>query len=150
SGFRLFPVGAGGWRSSPIHGVRMLSWLRNRSGQTVGQPNRVGRTRTYRTLALELLEDRTVPSNIVWVNRLTATDTFTPAERAVVDKAVAVWSNLIVDLHTLNDTLNLTILGGANSKLDLGNNILALTDTIQVDGNGRPVSARIRLDATGA
>ena len=33
--------------------------------------------RTFRP-RLEALEDRTLPSNIVWINRLTPSDKFTP------------------------------------------------------------------------
>jgi hypothetical protein len=82
-------------------------------------PRQSGPRRTR--LRVELLEDRTVPA-IVWVNRLTATDTFTPQERAVIDQAIAIWNGDIADFNNGNNTLNLTVTGGRNSGLNLGTN----------------------------
>ena len=121
-------------------------WFRTRF------PSRLPARKASRpSLVLVALEDRTLPSNIVWVNRLTATDTFTPTERADVDQAIAVWSNLIVNLNTASNTLDLTILGGSNSGLNLGAGTLALTDEVNVDNASHPENAaRIRIDADGA
>ena len=38
----------------------------------------------------------------------------------MIKQAIVVWSNLIVHLHTANDELDLTILGGSKSGLNLG------------------------------
>src|SRR5262245_61878645 len=77
------------------------------------------RVRRCLRLRVELLEDRTAPA-IVWVNRLTATDTFTPAERAVIDQAIAIWNADIANFNNGTNTFELTATGGRNSGLDLG------------------------------
>jgi Ca2+-binding RTX toxin-like protein len=100
---------------------------------------------------LELLEDRTLPA-ITWSNRLTATDTFTSAERAVVDQALRHWDSLLVDFD--NDpsnaphTVNVTITGGSTSGLDLGGGILASSGSFTATAAGLPSSSQIRIDAS--
>jgi hypothetical protein len=96
-------------------------------------------------LGLEVLEDRTVPT-IVWVNRLTATDTFTPAERAVVDQAITIWNGIVTNLHNGTNRLNVTITGGSQSGVNLGPGTLGETE-VNV-GNYQPTSATIRIAAT--
>src|SRR5262245_8224988 len=74
---------------------------------------------------LEALEDRLAPAAINWVNRLSATDTFTTQERAVVDQAIDAWSRIILDFDgdpfNAPRTFNVTISGGSTSGLNLVN-----------------------------
>lgn len=90
--------------------------------------------------ALESLEDRTVPSNIVWTNRLTAGDTFMPRERVVIDHALQIWENLIPDFNSVYpalvnaNVLPIRIVGGIRSGLDLGGSTVGLART----GRGVP------------
>jgi hypothetical protein len=98
-------------------------------------------------LRVEVLEDRTVPT-IVWTNRLTATDTFTPAERAVVDQAITIWNGIVTNLHNGSNVLRVTITGGSQSGLDLGPGTLGETE-VNV-GNYQPTSASIRIAANTA
>jgi hypothetical protein len=96
--------------------------------------------------AFEALEDRTVPSNIVWTNRLTASDRFTPRERLVIDHAIQTWENLIPDFNSVypaqvgSNTLLVRIIGGSRSGLDLGGRTVGLART----GRGVPT---ISIDA---
>jgi len=59
---------------------------------------------------LDVLEDRTAPS-ITWVNRGTPTDTFTAAERRVVDAAIGVWNGVRIpaefDYSKIKNQLNM-------------------------------------------
>lgn len=95
---------------------------------------------------IESLEDRTVPSTIVWVNRLGASDKFTPRERLVVDQAIRIWENLIPDFNGVYpaqfdaNVLPVRIIGGSRSGLDLGGRTLGLTRL----GSGLPL---ISIDA---
>src|SRR5262245_33926847 len=82
----------------------------------------VTRRSAFRPL-LEVLEDRTVPSHILWVNRGTATndrdgfnDVFGESAskaRAVVDSALKAWENVIASFQysdpNLNDTYRMTV-----------------------------------------
>lgn len=95
---------------------------------------------------LESLEDRTVPSNIIWTNRLTATDKFTPRERVVVDHAIRIWEDLIPDFNSVypaqvdSNVLLIRIVGGSRSGLDLGGSTTGLART----GRGLPM---VSIDA---
>jgi Ca2+-binding RTX toxin-like protein len=120
---------------------QLLTWLGNRKAP--------GRRPTARP-RLESLEDRLVLASINWVNRLTASDTFTAAERAVVDQAIRTWENIIRDFD--NDAGNgtgsfdVTITGGSTSGLDLGDTTAGQADQFDAS-DGTPQSARIQIDA---
>ncbi len=96
-------------------------------------------------LAVEPLENRLTPTAIVWSNRGTATDTFTPAERVVVDQAVAYWEQLTIDIGLPAPRLDVTITGGTNSGLHLGG-ASGLTANVFSDSRGS-YSANIYIDA---
>ncbi|QDV38885.1 hypothetical protein [Tautonia plasticadhaerens] len=83
---------------------------------------------------------------IDWVNRGTATDRFSPAERAAIDRAIAVWEGLVVDNNRPDNTLSVTFLGGSASGLDMGDT-LGLS-TVRYDEGGT-IEATIELDADG-
>jgi hypothetical protein len=83
---------------------------------------------------------------IDWVNRGTGTDQFSAAERAVIDRAIAIWEGLIVDNNRPDNTLRVTFLGGAGSSLDMGDT-LGLS-TVRFDDRGTS-EATIELDADG-
>ncbi len=100
----------------------------------------------------EALEDRLVPSHIDWVNRLTPTDTFTAAERAVVDQALDCWRNTILDLDATPSpffpkTFQVFITGGSTSGVNLGGTVSGLAGLYQADFEGIPVRANIQIDA---
>lgn len=101
-------------------------------------------------LNVEALEERALLA-ITWVNRLAASDTFTAAERAVVDQAVSFWNRIILDFdsdaNNAAHTFNVTITGGSSSGINLGGNILGVTDTYRENNSGIPTSARVRIDA---
>ena len=80
----------------PLSLLRRLIGVR---GSQAARPRRAFRP------ALESLEDRTVPSNIIWTNRLTASDKFTPRERVVMDHAIRIWENLIPDFNSVYPAL---------------------------------------------
>ena len=107
---------------------------------------KVARERLGFRPTLESLEDRTVPSNIVWTNRLTASDKFTPRERVVVDHAIRIWENLITDFNSVYpalvgaNVLPIRIVGGIRSGLDLGGSTVGLART----GRGVPT---VSIDA---
>jgi Ca2+-binding RTX toxin-like protein len=88
---------------------------------------------------------------ITWVNRLTATDTFTAAERVVVDQALRYWDSLIADFDNVSTnaphTFHVTLTGGSTSGLDLGGSRPGTTDNHTANAAGLPSSARIRIDA---
>lgn len=97
-----------------------------------------------RWLRCEALEPRALLAALVWTNRLTASDTLTAAERAVVDQALAWWNTLVIERPQVGP-LALTILGGAASGMDLGGNVTSFV-TVQTSGNGT-ASATLRIDA---
>src|SRR5687768_18279037 len=105
-----------------------------------------------RPLRLELLEDRRVMANIVWVNELGAGDGFTSAERAVVKAAIQAWEEIILDFdsdpNNAPKEFNLTVEGGSLSNVDLGGN-LGQADEWTEDADGTPTGGRIQLDANG-
>ena len=86
------------------------------------------------------------PFQIDWVNRGSATDRFSAAERAVIDRAIAIWESLIVDNNRPDNTLRVTFEGGAASKLDMGGT-LGLSN-VKYDAQGT-TEATIKLDADG-
>src|SRR5262245_61756507 len=98
----------------------MLSRWRRRRRVTQPRPQRT------QPLTVEALEERTVPSTIVWTNRGTPTDTFTAAERAVIGRAIAIWQGLIPDFRNGSNIYNITFTGGIQSTLDLGEGVLGL------------------------
>ena len=128
---------------------RFLSWFKKASSaRTAARRASPLRRVSFR---LEALEDRLVPAPIVWTNRLTATDTLTAAERAVVDAAIRTWQDIIVDFDSNPNngvgSFNVSISGGSTSGLDLGGSTGASTDQYAANSAGTPTSARIRIDA---
>ena len=131
-----------------------LSLLRRLIGMPVRQTNRQASFRP----GFETLEDRTVPSTIVWTNRLKPSDTFTPRERQVVDQALRIWENLIPDFNGVyparhsENVLPVRIVGGIRSGLNLGGTTVGLTQlgrglpTISIDANAG--GSRWYIDAT--
>lgn len=97
-----------------------------------------------RPLRCEPLEPRALLTALVWVNRLTASDTLTVAERAVVDQAIAWWNTLVID-RPQQGPLSLTVLGGSASGLNLGGNVSSLV-MVETSGTGT-ASATLRIDA---
>jgi hypothetical protein len=107
----------------------------------------------------EQLEDRTLPSSIVWTNRGTASDGFDLAfpsqadlARSVVDAAIDSWERVIVNFNTADyvsvlppsfipaNTINVTI-----SVADL-QSFLGVGQVTVVDDTGRPRAGEVRLD----
>src|SRR5438552_7433287 len=136
-----------GWSDLPMR--RFLSWFKKASSaRTAARRASPLRRASFR---LEALEDRLVPAPIVWTNRLTATDTLTAAERAVVDAAIRTWQDIIVDFDSNPNngvgSFNVSISGGSTSGLDLGGSTGASTDQYAANSAGTPTSARIRIDA---
>ena len=86
------------------------------------------------------------PFQIDWVNRGTATDRFAAAERAVIDRAIAIWESSIVDNNRPDNTLRVTFEGGSASNVDMGGT-LGLSN-VKYDAQGT-TEATIRLDADG-
>jgi hypothetical protein len=97
--------------------------------------------------ALEPLEDRALPSNIVWTNRLSVSDHFTGRERAVIDYAIRVWENKVRDFNGIFpaerdvNLLKIRFVGGSQSGLNLGGSVIGLasvgggTSTVSIDAN---------------
>src|SRR5262245_2849780 len=104
-------------------------------------------------LLLETLEDRTVPSTIVWTNRggVADTDNFTatyganaPLARALVDRAIDDWERVIQNFNYAGggNTYNINISAGAIAGR-------GVTSGIAVDAQGKPTSANITMDDNG-
>jgi hypothetical protein len=97
---------------------------------------------------LEALEERALPSDIVWTNRLSPSDKFTPRERAVIDHAIVVWERVIKDFNGVmpaeanSNTFKVHITGGIRSGLNLGGTIAGL-------GGFGSNGGSLRLDANG-
>ncbi|WP_152052498.1 FG-GAP-like repeat-containing protein [Tautonia marina] len=83
---------------------------------------------------------------IDWVNRGTATDQFSAAERRVIDRAIEIWEGVILDINRPDNTMRIRFQGGAFSGLDMGDT-LGLA-TVRYDASG-PFEATIQLDADG-
>ncbi len=96
-----------------------------------------------RSLRCEPLESRMLLAAVVWTNRLTASDTLTVAERAVVERAVAWWNVLVIDRP--QGPLSLTVLGGGASGMNLGGSVSSLV-TVETVGAGTS-AATLRIDA---
>lgn len=107
--------------------------------------NRLAATRRLRC---ERLEGRTLLAAVVWTNRLTASDTLTAAERAVVDEAIAWWNVLVID-RPQQGPLSLTVLGGNSSGMNLGGNVSSLVTVEAVGGGTSAATLRIDADAGG-
>jgi hypothetical protein len=96
----------------------------------------------------EPLEERAVPANIVWTNRLTKSDTFSAAERRVIDWGIRVWEKKIVDFNfgwpasTVHNEVRIKFRGGANSGIDLGSNILGVALVSSRGGGAITIDAR--------
>lgn len=117
------------------------SWFGHRSPLLAGAVRTIARM--FRP-GLEPLEDRTLPSNIVWTNRLTASDKFTARERAVVDHAIVLWERIIEDFHTPGNEFQLRFTGGSRSGLNLGGTVAGLASV--AFGASAP-SGWVRIDA---
>lgn len=113
---------------------------RNSRAQSAQRKPKSTARRTY-PLRVEPLEDR-VLLTVTWGNRLTPTDTFTVAERAVIDQAISLWNQILPG----GIAFNLTVEGGSTSSVELGGNTLARTSSYTEDGSGNPASALIRVD----
>jgi hypothetical protein len=111
--------------------------------------------RRGRRLGLESLEARNLLA-IVWENRLNMDpndsvpdDTFTAAERAVIDAAINAWENVVVDFDSdpFNAPLpfSVTITGGRDIGSSLAQNIFSSNIT---PSNARPNNGRISLMST--
>ncbi|MEW4566987.1 FG-GAP-like repeat-containing protein [Tautonia sp. JC769] len=83
---------------------------------------------------------------IDWVDRGTASDQFSAAERRVIDRAIEIWEGLILDIGRPDNTIRVRFQGGAFSGLDMGGT-LGLA-TVRYDARG-PFEATIQLDADG-
>jgi hypothetical protein len=106
-------------------------------------------------LRIESLEDRTLPSTIVWANRGGAasdTDNLNAVfganaatARAVVDAAIQAWETVIVSFNFADgsNAFQLTVLADPTHK---GNGALAWSG-LQNDGQGRPTSGKIELQS---
>jgi hypothetical protein len=96
----------------------------------------------------EPLEERAVPANIVWTNRLAKSDTFTAAERRVIDWGIRIWEKKIVDFnfgwpaHTARNEVRIKFRGGANSGIDLGGNTLGVAWVSSRGGGSIVIDAR--------
>ena len=98
-------------------------------------------------LTLERLESRWLMASVDWINRLSGSDTFTVEERAVVDRAIEIWNEIVVDRPGVG-ALQLTVTGGATSGTNLGGSIAAQT-TATAAGNGQTTAATITMDDDG-
>ncbi len=126
------------------------SFLRQ-ARQSSTRPSRSRERRAH--LSIEDLEDRSVPSAIVWTNRggaVSDTDSFNAVfganadtARAVVDAAILDWEGIIQSFNYLNgsNTFSLTI------SMDGGQrNTGAVTwSGLQTDGAGKPTAGKIQL-----
>lgn len=95
---------------------------------------------------VEVLEERAMPTAIVWANRLGAGDTFTPAERAVVDRAIQLWHDRIAVLNNDQGGITVNVTGGSTSSVHLGG-LLGQAGS-ETNAAGMPVSGMIAIDAT--
>src|ERR1051326_4706483 len=100
--------------------------------------------------ALERLEDRTLPSAIVWVNEGTGTNdsdafrvAFGPKDslaRIVVESAIKVWQDDIVNFNYSNgsNTFSLSVFAGPETSAPV----------TKVDANHKPMAGTITLSKT--
>jgi hypothetical protein len=111
------------------------------------QRNRVSSpSRKPISLQLEVLEERAVPS-IIWDNRGSATDQFTPAERLIVDRAIQLWDARI----DLGFDLPISFLGGPNSEVNLGAGTLGLASAqFSSASGGRPTEGTVTITSNAA
>jgi hypothetical protein len=146
-GTRRFRFAASGVHFHRKERCMARSWLRRWLGNS-GSARNIGCG--FRP-TLEALEDRTLPSNIVWVNRLGASDKFTARERHVVDHAIQIWEDVIRDFNGVSpaqrDTneLRLRVIGGSRSGLNLGGSVVGMAKS----GPGVPI-VYIDADAGGS
>ncbi len=90
--------------------------------------------------------------SLIWLNRGTGDDTFSDAEKAVVDRAIEIWDDVIVDLHNGSNTFFVNITGGEDGGIDLrtGDGLPALGATIiEPNTPGQPMTALIQIDDDG-
>jgi len=117
------------------------------------------RRRSHSAVPAQVLEDRTLLSNIVWDNRGDVSDGFDAAfdedaelAREVVDAALQDWEDLIVDFNYANDpgTNDLTMTIFMDPTLPagtLGLSQAVVLDSVDDDGIpfGKPISGTLRL-----
>jgi hypothetical protein len=131
-----------------------LRWWRRAKKKAIQSKARGGRT--YRFYPkLDSLEDRTLPSTIVWSNRggpVSDTDNFNAvfgsqatAARAEVDAALSYWQNALQNFNYADgsNSFHLTI---SVNPTDHSNDATTLPGLL-VDGQGKPKSAIIQLGA---
>jgi hypothetical protein len=131
--------------------LRLLSKL-------LGRPARLeharGTARAHRP-ALEVLEDRTVPSTILWTNRgsyLSDSDHFNAvfgsratAARAVVDAAIAAWQNVIANFNYSDGSNTFKLTLSVSPAWTTVNG--ATTFAQRVDANGKPYDGTTTIGA---
>ncbi|HET6575770.1 MAG TPA: calcium-binding protein [Fimbriiglobus sp.] len=117
-----------------------------------GDPRRRAPERR-RPLAVEPLEDRTVPSSIVWVNRGQASDNFdtafgagAPADaaRAVIDAAIDAWNRVVTDFNhaagigppDLQETIS----------MNLGNAGFGAGTSTTIGADGKPSAGSVTIN----
>jgi hypothetical protein len=72
---------------------------------------------------VEPLENRAVPA-IVFANRGQPSDTFTPAEHKLIDRAIQLWEQRL----SIPQELDINFTGGSTSKANLGPGVLGMAD----------------------
>jgi hypothetical protein len=131
-----------------------LRWWRGGRSKTIESKARSGRT--WRCCPkLECLEDRTLPSTIVWANRGglgSDTDNFNAvfgsqatAARAEVDAALSYWQNAIQNFNYADGSNSLRLTISVNPT-DHSNDATTLPGLL-TDGQGKPKAALIQLGA---
>src|SRR5947209_8703023 len=113
----------------------IMQWLPRslfrRSEPRSRRPSSTKCLRPSRRPFLEALEDRLVPSNIVWTNRGQASDNFgstfastgnASVARNVVDAAITSWQRVITNFHQLfgGNLINIDISMASSGAGDLG------------------------------
>ena len=131
----------------------LRSWRKPRTKALTSRP-RLTRGQRAR-LNLESLENRTLPSTIVWTNRGSAysdTDSFNAVfggnaslARAVVDSALLAWQNVIASFNYADGTNTLSLTISVNPASH-GNGALAWAGT-QTDFHGKPKAGAIQIDS---
>lgn len=118
-------------------------------------PRRVRDRRCWASLGLELLEDRLVPSTILWVNRgspLNDTDQFNAVfgsraelARQVADAALKAWQDVIHDFHFADGSNTFRVrLSMAPSERGLGGYSHFAS---RLDPTGKPMAANVFIEA---
>jgi hypothetical protein len=131
-----------------------LRWWRGGKGKAIESKARGGRTWRFYP-KLDLLEDRTLPSTIVWANRGglgSDTDNFNAvfgsqatAARAEVDAALSYWQNAIQNFNYADGSNSFRLTISVNPT-DHSNDGATLPGLL-TDGQGKPKAALIQLGA---